>query len=80
MTVYEVVLWLNRVFYFRILLDYSIIRLKSSEDILSNLNKLDYLIRASVFQAFKNTELNRSDCCGTSHGDSENFILVGKEG
>lgn len=52
--VYHVVLWLNRIFYFRILLDYSIIRLKSSEDILCDLSKLDYLIRASVFQEFKN--------------------------
>ena len=57
---YEVVLWLNRMFYFRVLLDYSIIRLKGSEDILSSLSKLDYLIRASVFQRFKNNRFNKA--------------------
>ena len=33
---------------------YTVIRLKSTDDLLQGVNKLDYFIKASVFQIYKN--------------------------
>ena len=40
-----------------LLLSLVIVRFKSSQDILQGVSKLDYLIKVSVFQKYKNEEL-----------------------
>lgn len=50
----------------QILLYFTIAKVKSADDILQGLSKLDYLLKVSVFQVYKNTELeeakNDIDC------------------
>jgi hypothetical protein len=40
-----------------LLLSLVIVRFKSSQDILQGVSKLDYLLKVSVFQKYKNEEL-----------------------
>lgn len=41
----------------QILLSFTIIKVKSSRDILQGVNKLDHLLKVSVFQVYKNYDL-----------------------
>ena len=42
-----------------VLLSLVIVRFKSSQDILQGVSKLDYLLKVSVFQKYKNEELEK---------------------
>ena len=47
---------------FTLLMSYAILVIKSTDDILQGINKLDYLIKVSVFQRYKNKRLELIRC------------------
>ena len=53
-------LWIFRISYLPFLiLSYAIIYLKSSEDLLENVSTLNYLIKVSVFQIYRNNNYSK---------------------
>mmetsp|Transcript_3240 Transcript_3240/g.4934 ORF Transcript_3240/g.4934 Transcript_3240/m.4934 type:complete len:102 (+) Transcript_3240:1113-1418(+) len=64
-------------FYFPItLMVMSLLYLKSSQDILQGISKLDYLLKVSVFQLYKDKELEEDDSRDMTVGPTSTFQRV----
>ena len=50
---------------------FTVVKLKSTDDVLQGVNKLDYFIKASVFQVYKKNPNERSKSQMSINEDSE---------